>query len=88
MSISKIFIPDFVCVLKNKKYETYLTEFSFCCQGHAPGWDCGVLGESKTLEWGFVMAPHQLRALVLITKTISKIFFTQTLCAFSQMEDI
>ena len=34
------------------------------CQGHAPGWDCGVLGESKTLAWGFAMAPHRLRALV------------------------
>ena len=25
-----------------------------------------MLGESKTLAWGFVMAPHQLRALVSI----------------------
>ena len=27
------------------------------------GWDLGVLGGSKTLVWGFAMAPHQLRLL-------------------------
>ena len=47
MSISKIFIPNFVCVLTNKRQKTYWTEFSFCCQGHAPGWDCGMLGSQK-----------------------------------------
>ena len=26
----------------------------------------GGLGESKTLVWGFVMAPHRLRALVFL----------------------
>ena len=63
-SISKIFLPNFVCVLTNERYKTYQMGFSFCCQGHAPGWDFGVLGESKTLAWGFAMAPHLLRALV------------------------
>ena len=28
------------------------------------GGTCGGLGESKTLGWGFAMAPHRLRALV------------------------
>ena len=36
-SISKIFIPNFVCVLINKRYKTYLTGFLFCCLGHALG---------------------------------------------------
>ena len=36
-SISKIFIPHFVCVLTNERYKTYQTEFSFCCLGHAQG---------------------------------------------------
>ena len=66
MSFSKIFIPNFVFVLTNKRKKTYWTEFSFCCQGHAPGWGFGVLGESKTLAWGFAMAPHRLHALVLL----------------------
>ena len=35
--ISKIFIPNFVCVLTNKRYKTYQTGFSFCLLGHAPG---------------------------------------------------
>ena len=26
---------------------------------------CGGGGESKTLEWGFAVAPHRLRALVI-----------------------
>ena len=30
------------------------------------GWDFGVLGGSKTLAWGFAMAPHRLRILVTI----------------------
>ena len=44
MSTSKIFIPNFVCVLTNERYKTYRTGFSFCRLGHAPGvglWDTG-----------------------------------------------
>ena len=44
MSISKIFIPNFVCVLTNERYKTYQTGFSFCTLGHAPGvglWGAG-----------------------------------------------
>ena len=36
-SISKIFIPNFVCVLTNERYKTYQTGFSFCPLGHALG---------------------------------------------------
>ena len=36
-SISKIFIPNFVCVLTNERYKTYQTRFSLCSLGHAPG---------------------------------------------------
>ena len=41
-SISKICIPNFVCVLTNERYKTYQTGFSFCCLGHAPGHAPGV----------------------------------------------
>ena len=44
MSISKIFIPNFVCVLTNERYNIYQTGFLFYCQGHAPGvglWGAG-----------------------------------------------
>ena len=39
-SISKIFIPNFVCVLTNERYKTYQKGFSFCPQGL----DFGALG--------------------------------------------
>ena len=43
-SISKIFIPNFVCILTNERYKTYQTGFSFCRLGDAPGvglWGAG-----------------------------------------------
>ena len=49
-SISKIFIPNFVCVLTNKRYKTYQTGFASCRLGHAPGvglWGVGVPGGQK-----------------------------------------
>ena len=45
MSILKIFIPNFVCVLTNERYKTCQTGFLFCYLGHAPGvglWGAGV----------------------------------------------
>ena len=44
MSISKIFISSFVCVLTNERYKTYQRGFSFCHLGHAQGmglWGAG-----------------------------------------------
>ena len=41
-SISKILIPNVVCVLTNERYKTYQTEFLFGRLGHALGvglWD-------------------------------------------------
>ena len=38
-SISKIFMPNFVCVLTNERYKTYKTRLLFCHLGHAQGWD-------------------------------------------------
>ena len=43
-SISKIFVPKFVCVFTNERYKTYQTGFLFCRLGHAPGvglWSAG-----------------------------------------------
>ena len=36
-SISKTFIPNFVCVLTNERYKTYQTGLLFYHLGHAPG---------------------------------------------------
>ena len=42
--ILEIFIPNFVCVLTNERYNTNQTGFSFCRLGHAPGGDFRALG--------------------------------------------
>ena len=58
-SISKIFIPNFVCVLTNERYKTYQTGFSFCSLGHAPGvglWGAGgAKGFKKKFQQGHVV---------------------------------
>ena len=36
-SISKIFKPNFVCLLTNERFKTFQTGFSFGRLGHAPG---------------------------------------------------
>ena len=57
-SISKIFIPNFVCVLTNERYKACLTGFSFCSLGHVPGvglWGAGVpRGQKKYFKHGHV----------------------------------
>ena len=65
MSVSKIFIPNFVRVLTNKR--NYIERnFYSVAWVMLQWWDLGVLGGSKTLAWGFAMAPHRLRILVSI----------------------
>ena len=49
-SISKIFIPNFVCVLTNERYKTYQTGFSFCPLGGTLGrWGCPG-GQKKIIQ--------------------------------------
>ena len=43
-STSKIFIPNFVCVLTNERYKTYQTEFYSVAWVMPQGWDLGALG--------------------------------------------
>ena len=51
-----------MCVLTNKRYKTYRTEFSFCRMRHAPGVGLKDTGAVKFLSVG--MALHRLRVLV------------------------
>ena len=48
-SQAKTFIPNFVCVLRNERYKTYQTGFSFCFLGHAPG--VGLRGAGGAQGW-------------------------------------
>ena len=63
-SISKIFIPHFVCVLTNGRYKTYQMGFSFYPLGHVPcypqamlsGTSCALVPSGKAVwlrieEW-------------------------------------
>ena len=51
MSISKIFIPNFVCVLTNERYKTNQTGFSLCSLSHAPGVGlCGAGGAQVVIK--------------------------------------
>ena len=58
-SISNTFIPNFVCVLTNKRYKTYQMGFASCWLGHASGvglWGVGVPmgGGSKKIKNGLL----------------------------------
>ena len=50
-SISKIFKPNFVCLLANERYISYLTRFSFVAWVMPQGWDLGVLGGGGRGGW-------------------------------------
>ena len=50
MSISKIFIPNLVCVLTYERYKTYQTEFLFCHLGHAPGFGLRGTGGAQGVK--------------------------------------
>ena len=52
-SISKIFIPNLVCVLTNERYKTYQTGFSFCHLGHAPGVGLWGAGSAQGVNFFF-----------------------------------
>ena len=52
-SISKIFIPNFVCVLTNERYKTYQTGFLFCLLGHTPGVGLWGTGGAKGVNFFF-----------------------------------
>ena len=65
MSVSKIFIPNSLCVFSQIKDRKHIElNFHSVARVMPRGGTCGYWGESKTLAWGFAMAPHRLRALV------------------------
>ena len=49
-SISKIFIPNFVCVLTYVIYKTYQKGISFCRLGHAPGVGLRGAGDAQGVK--------------------------------------
>ena len=53
-SISKIFIPNFVCVLTNERYKTYQTGFFILLPGSCP----------REGSWGYLGAKIKFRPAV------------------------
>ena len=52
-SISKIFLPNFVCVLTNERYKTYQTGFLFCLLVHTPGVGLWGAGDAQGVKKNF-----------------------------------
>ena len=68
MSISKIFKPNIVCLLKNSRYKTYQTGFSFGGWGHAPGVGLGGAGGGSKLNFLNMVVWH-LKLKEMISRT-------------------
>ena len=60
-SVSKIFIPNFVCVLTNVRFKTNRTGFFFCRRGNAQGvglWGAGGAQGVKSLFFSNMVMWH------------------------------
>ena len=76
--ISKIFIPNFVCVLTNERYKTYQTGFLFCHLGHALR--VGLGGTGAKIKFGPAVCPLSCLLLNHWTK------FNQIWCVSYSLE--
>ena len=57
-----------LCVFSQIKDRKHIEQNFHSVAGVMPqGWDFGVLRRSKTLAWGFAMAPHRLHIQVTFT---------------------
>ena len=64
MSIRRFLYQTFCAFLQIKDRKHIEQNFHIVAGVMPQGWDCGVLGGSKTLAWVFAMAAHRLRILV------------------------
>ena len=71
-SISKIFIPIFVCVLTNERYKTYQTGFSFSLLGHDPGVGLWGAGGAQGVKKKSNMVMWYIKSTGMISKTECK----------------
>ena len=63
----RFFIPNSLCLFSHIKDRKHIEQnFHSVARVMPQGGTVGCWGESKTLAWGFAMAPHRLRALVSI----------------------
>ena len=69
MSILRSLYQTLCAFLQIKDRKNIEQKFPSVARVMPLGWNLRVLGGSKTLAWGFAMAPHRLRILVLHYKT-------------------
>ena len=71
-SISKMFIPIFVCALTNEKYKTNQTGFSFCHLDHAPGVELWGAGDAQGFKKISNMVMRHIKSNGMTSRTESK----------------
>ena len=72
-SISKIFIPNFVCVLTNERYKTYQTFFFYFVAWVMPqGWDFGALGVARGSKNFLNMVMWHIKSTGMVSRTECK----------------
>ena len=71
-STSKIFMPNFVCVLTNKRYKTYQTGFLFCPLGHAPGVGLWGTGGAQGVNFFSNMVMWHIKLTRMMSRTECK----------------
>ena len=70
------FLYQTLCVFLQIKDRKHIEQnFHSVAKVMPRGGTAGCWGESKTLAWGFAMAPHRLRALVYLILEILKFNF-------------
>ena len=73
MSISKNFIPNFVCVPTNERYKTYQTGFLFCHLSPAPGVGLPGTGGAQGVIFNMVMC--HIKSTGMTSRTECKYYF-------------
>ena len=71
-SISKIFIPNFVCVLTNERYKTYQTGFYSVAWVTPQGWDFGALGAPRGSIFFSNMVMWHIKSMGMTSRTECK----------------
>ena len=71
-SISKILIPNFVCVLTNERYKTYQTGLIFCRLGHATGGGLWGTGGAQGVKKNSNMVMCHIKSTGMTSRTKCK----------------
>ena len=71
-SMSKIFIPNFLCVLTNERYKTYQTGFSLYSLCHTPGVELWGTGGAHSVNFFSNMVMWHIKSTGMTSRTECK----------------